>query len=201
MKYAIAFLAIGLWAAIGVPQAQYGQARAAYYEGADGSTEASARADKMFADLYNQHPEDSRIKAYYGSLRLLEASRTWALWKKYSLSKEGIQLMDSAVRADSSDLDVRFVRAVTEYSLPPFFHRRDQSRQEFEFLAAHAAEAASTGKLEPRLAAASAYYHGEFLRESSDSKQAKEAWKEAIAIAPQSRAARDSANELKKLTR
>lgn len=108
-------------------------------------------------------------------------------------------MIDSAVEADPQSLEVRFVRAVTDYSLPSFFHRRKQSDQDFTRLAAHAPIAASDGKLEPRLAAASLYFHGLFLRESSQDEAAKDAWREAISVAPDSRAARDSAEELKKL--
>jgi hypothetical protein len=181
------------------PTEQYSKARALYYKGSEGDKDAYEQSARLFAALHIERPDDPRVRAYYGSVRLWEASHIWALWKKNSLSKEGIQMMDSAVQTDPQNLELRFVRAVTDYSLPSFFHRREQAAQEFTFLAAKAHEAARTGKLEPRLAAASLYFHGVFLRDAADKGGAAAAWKEAIVIAPQSRAARDSTEELRKL--
>lgn len=172
-----------------------------YYKGSDGDKASYSEAEKLFDALHTEDPADPRIEAYTGSLRLWEASHTWAVWKKNTLSKEGIELMDAAVGADPENLEIRFVRAVTDYSLPSFFHRREQAEQEFKLLAAQAPAAADAGKLEPRLAAASLYFRGMFLRAASDNTGAEDAWKRAISIAPESRAARDSAAELHKLAR
>ena len=171
---------------------EFGHARKLYFEGSDGDKKAYDEADKMFSGLYQYHGNVPQIEVYYGSLRLLEAAHTWAVWKKNSLSKEGLQLMDAAVGAAPGDLEVRFVRAVTTYGLPGFFHRKEQSEQDFNFLAKRAVAAAKSGALESRLAAASLYYHGEFLHGARQNEAAIAEWKQAIALAPQSRAARES---------
>lgn len=168
--------------------------RAAYYASSEGNQRDTSEASKAFDSLHEQCPRDPETLVYWGSLKLLEASHTWALWHKYSLSKEGIQAMDQAVAAAPDNLEVRFVRAVTTYGLPAFFHRRDQSRNDFAYLARHAQE----GRLDPKLAAASVYYYAEFLKAEGHPADAVENWKRAIGIAPHSRAARDSASELKK---
>jgi tetratricopeptide (TPR) repeat protein len=178
---------------------EFNKARTLYYRGSDGDKTAYEQAAKLFDALHAKNPTDPRTEVYTGSLRLWEAAHTWELWRKNTLSKEGIGMLDSAVEADPQSLEIRFVRAVTYYSLPSFFHRREQSAQDFTLLATHAPAAASDGELEPRLAAASLYFHGLFLRDSSQDKAAKDAWREAISVAPDSRAARDSAEELKKL--
>jgi tetratricopeptide (TPR) repeat protein len=197
MKFVIPFVLASL--TLTAASDEFNKARTLYYRGSDGDKTAYEQAAKLFDALHARNPTDPRIEVYTGSLRLWEAAHTWALWKKNTLSKEGIAMIDSAVEADPQSLEVRFVRAVTDYSLPSFFHRRKQSDQDFTRLAAHAPIAASDGKLEPRLAAASLYFHGLFLRESSQDEAAKDAWREAISVAPDSRAARDSAEELKKL--
>lgn len=196
MKAGIFFLLAGLMTASSANE--FLHARALYYKGSDGDNDAYEQALKLFDNLRAENPSDPRIEVYAGSLTLWEASRTWALWKKNSLSKKGIELMDSAVEADPGNLEIRFVRAVTDYSLPSFFHRRDQAQHDFTSLAAQASTAVSAGKLQPRLAAASLYFHGMFLHDAGDDRSAEEAWKLAIALAPQSRAARDSAEELRK---
>lgn len=117
---------------------EFKHARDLHYQAVDGNKQGYEQADKLFTELYRQYGRDARIRVYYGSLRLLEASHTWALWKKNELSKEGIQLMDSAVHDASGDLEVRFVRAATTYDLPGFFHRKAQSERDFDFLAERA---------------------------------------------------------------
>lgn len=193
----LAFLSFTLAEKRALPP-DFEQARDLYYQGAGGNQQAYEQADKLFAVLYQQESKDPRIQVYYGSLRLLEASHTWALWKKNGLSKEGIQLIDSAVNEAPGDLEVRLVRAATTYDLPGFFHRKKQSESDFDFLAAYAETAARTGALEPRLAAASLYYHGEFLQDSGKKNAAVVSWKQAIAIAPQSHAANQSRDALKR---
>jgi len=181
------------------PARQFDRARKFYYQGADGDKRAYEQASELFGDLRKECPNEPKIEAYYGSLRLLAAADTWAVWRKNSLSKEGIRLMDSAVAASPADLDIRFVRAITTYNLPSFFHRKAQSQQDFEYLASRAAAAVKQGQLEPRLAAASLYYHGEFLREELRTDQAVHAWNEAIALAPGSRAAHEATAALARM--
>ena len=200
MRSVLLFTVASLGLAINqVPKQEFNRARALYYQGADGDKKAYDKASELFSKLRTECPNDAHVEAYYGSLRLLAASRTWAVWTKNSLSKEGIQLMDAAVKTAPENLDIRFVRAATTYSLPSFFRRKEQSRQDFDFLAGRAITAAHDGTLEPRLAAASLYFHGEFLRDGSKTGEAIAAWKQAIQLAPQSRAARDSSAELRKL--
>lgn len=199
MNWLVPLLLAGL--AVSSNRDEFSRARALYYKGSDGDNQAYESAAKLFDTLDAQAPNDPRIEVYTGSLRLWQASHTWAIWKKNSLSKEGIQMMDAAVQADPNNLEIRFVRAVTDYSLPSFFHRHEQSNEDFALLASQASVAAAEGKLEPRLAAASLYFHGLFLHEGSKASAAEKAWRQAIELAPESRAARDSAEQLKKLAR
>ncbi|MBV8866036.1 MAG: hypothetical protein JO210_11625, partial [Acidobacteriaceae bacterium] len=92
VAYLLAFVSFALAA-----PSEFSQARDLYYQGVAGDKQAYEQADKLFAVLYQQASNNPRIRVYYGSLRLLQASRIWALWKKNGLSKEGIQLMDAAV--------------------------------------------------------------------------------------------------------
>ena len=176
---------------------QLHQAKTLYYEGVEGNESAEKQSDKIFSALYGQMPGDPLISVYYGSLRLAEAKHTWALWRKNSLSRQGIQLMDSAVEKAPDRLEIRFVRAATEYELPAFFGRTQQCRDEFAYLAQRAVKAAQDGSLDPTLAAASLYYHAEFCKGQSRFKEATEALRRAAEVAPESRAGRVAAKELK----
>lgn len=187
------------WSACTPDAQRFAEAKAAYYDAADGQRERMDVAAKLFSEMHAACPTDARVMAYQGSVQLFEASHTWALWRKNSLSKEGITAMDAAVASAPDNLEVRFVRAATTYNLPSFFHRRQQSADDFSILAREAEAGVRNGRFEARLAAASLYFHAEFLHEKAQNRQAVDAWKLAIRVAPQSRAARDSANELKKL--
>ena len=81
------------------------------------------------------------ITAYSGSLELLEAARTWAVWKKHTLSQEGLAQMDSAVNAAPDNLEARFVRALTTWHLPFFFHRKAQAESDLAAIAPRAEQA------------------------------------------------------------
>lgn len=181
--------------------AEWRQARAAYYKGIQGDSIAYEQADQLFSRLYQEHPDIPLIEAYYGSLRLLKASHTWALWEKGSLSKQGIALMNCAVAAQPDNLEIRFLRAATFYHLPAFFHLRQQSKEDFAYLAKVAVQAARTGRLEPSLAAASLYFHGIFLEEAGKTKLAVDNWQRTIDVAPTSPAALGARKKLKELER
>jgi hypothetical protein len=173
-------------------------AKELYYQGVYGDKTALAKSDVMFRELHQQTPNDALVSVYFGSLRLVEAERTWALWKKNSLSRQGIEWMDRAVKAAPDDLEIRFVRAATERHLPGFFGRKEQSVTEFRMIAQNARAAVKAGKLEPTLAAASLVYYGQICKEQSHSQEAIEAWKAAQTVAPASHAAQVAASELEK---
>ena len=176
---------------------QIRQAKAFYYQGIYGDKGAGEKSDKLFTELHQQLPNDPLVTVYYGSLRLLEAQHTWALWKKNSLSKEGVQLMDSAVRAVPDNLEVRFVRAATDRSLPSFFGRKQQIQSDLQFIVSRAEKAVHQDTFEPPLAAASFFYYGELCQEQSRPKDATDAWKAAARLAPDSHAGRAAASKLR----
>ncbi len=180
---------------------EWQRARTLYFEGIGGNHAAREDADRLFTEMYREDPNAPMIQVYYGSLRLLEASSTWALWKKNSLCMEGIRLMDQAVSSQPESLEIRFVRAATTYHLPSFFHRKEQAREDFAYLARVAVSAAHDGRLEPRLAAASLYFNGELLNEAGCEEGAIASWKSAISIAPESPAAQGAREKLAEVKR
>ena len=107
--------------------------------------------------------------------------------------------MDDAVSAKPENLEIRFVPAVATYHLPGFFHRREQSKQDFACVARRAVNAARTGAFEPQLAAASLYFRGEFLKQAGEEHMAIASWRSVIDIAADSRAAQGARERLKEL--
>lgn len=179
------------------PTKQIQQARDLYYQGIYGNKAAGEQADKLFTDLHKQLPDNPLVTVYYGSLRLLEAEHTWALWKKNSLSKQGVHLMDSAVDAAPNNLEIRFVRTATDRDLPGFFGRKAQYQSDLSLLAQRAEEGVRDGSLEPRLAAAVFSYYGDLCKDQSRVEDAKRAWNTAVRIAPDSHAGQAAADKLR----
>jgi len=87
------------------------------------------------------------VDAYSGSLELLEAAHTWAIWDKRRLANEGLAKMDQAVNRAPDDLEARFIRAASAWHLPFFFRRREQAASDFTFIAPRAEGAVAKGTL------------------------------------------------------
>ncbi len=162
--------------------AELAAARVPYYAGVDGDKDAIADAKQRFAVLAQQHPHDTTLEAYEGSLELLEASHTWALNRKHALSVEGIGRMDSAVNTDPNNLEARFVRALTTWHLPFFFHRKEIAEDDLLFLGPRSEQAAQTGALPPNLAAAALDYWGQILAEHDQPDAARQAYTAAVRV-------------------
>jgi hypothetical protein len=181
------------------PPAQFEAAKKLYYEAVVGDGGALKRASEIFESMHGEMPRDPLIAAYFGSTRLLQASKTLAVWKKGKLSQQGLELVDRAVGIAPENLEVRFVRAASTFHLPGFFNRKDQSRADFEWLSARVKHAAGVGTLDRRLAAAALYHHGLFREDAGDRSGARQAWSDAVRISADSRAGRDAKSKLDKL--
>ena len=161
---------------------QVSAARIDYFRGLKGDREAEERAQREFASLQNAHPRDATVMAYEGSLQLLEAARTWAVWNKHKLASDGLAKLDRAVQIAPEDLEVRFIHAETTWHLPFFYHRKDQAEEDFAFIAPRAERAAARGLLPPQLAAAALDDYGRILAEKSDSSGARQAFLAAVRV-------------------
>ena len=137
----------------------YATARARYYEAVDGRSEPLDVARALFRKLRDSGDNNPKVLAYAGSIELMEASRAFAPWKKGRLAKDGLKLLDDAVARAPQDLEVRFVRAASTFRLPEMFRRREQSEQDFAWLASRVSAAAASGALDARIAAAALHHH------------------------------------------
>ena len=182
------------------PDVTFEQAKASYYQAVDGNSAAIKEASKRLQEIRDRSPEQSLVLAYWGSIRLLEASKTFAVWRKGKLSQEGLTALDEAVARAPQDVEIRFVRAMSTFHLPGFFNRREQSKSDFEWLAPRVSAAVSSGTLERRFGAAALFHHGVFRKESNDVSGARQAWEETLRIGSGTRPAKDAAGRLNELT-
>jgi hypothetical protein len=170
------------------------KAKALYYRAISGDESARKQSATEFDRLADHDPDNPEVIVYRGSLKLLEAGKTWAVWRKYELSKQGIILLDSAVERAPTNLEVRFVRAATTRKLPGYFDRTQQSRDDLVYLASRVAIAARQGELDPALASAALYF---FAEDVATGEQKTKALREAVKIAPDSQAGLQAARALR----
>ena len=173
------------------------EARTQYFADLQGNRAAADKARASFASLSRDYPGDPVVDAYSGSLELLDAARTWAIWDKRRLANEGLKKMDQAVNRAPGDLEARFIRAASTWHLPFFFKRREQAASDFTLIAPQAEAAAAKGTLRPELAAAALDYYGQILIDRSDSHGAKQAFEAAVRVDGASPGGRDALKRLR----
>jgi hypothetical protein len=173
------------------------EARKEYFADLQGDKAAGTKARASFAQLSRDYPGNAVVEAYSGSLELLDAARTWAVWEKGKLANEGLSKLDQAVNRAPDDLEARFIRAASTWHLPFFYKRREQSANDFAFIAPRAEAAVAKGALPPELAAAALDYYGQVLADRSDSHGAKQAFQAAVRVDETSPGGRDAMKRLR----
>ncbi len=175
------------------------EARRAYFDDLEGKRGADDSARQQFAALEAERPHEPVLDAYLGSLDLLESARTFAVWRKRTLAAQGLEKLDTAVSRAPDNLEARFVRALTTWHLPFFFHRKDQAEQDLSYIGPRAEEAAKQGSLPAPLAAAALDYWGQILAERDGDKSAglaREAFAAAVRVDPSSPGGEDASKRL-----
>lgn len=173
-------------------------ARADYFAGIDGDSGAADRAQRAFNILERDHPRDATVMAYSGSLELIEAARTWAVWNKHKLATDGLAKLDNSLQLAPDNLEVRYIHGETSWHLPFFYHRKEAAERDFAYIAPRAESAAHSGALKPQLAAAALDRYGRILEDRDDHHGARSAYEAAIRIDRESPAGRDAADRLRK---
>jgi tetratricopeptide (TPR) repeat protein len=178
-------------------QQRLAEARLQYFADLEGNHATAEKARASFAALAKDFPGDPVVDTYTGSLELLDAARTWAVWDKRRLANEGLAKMDQAVERAPDNLEARFIRAASTWHLPFFYKRRDQSASDFTYIAPRAEAAVKQGTLPPELGAAALDYYGQVLSDRSDNHGAKQAFEAAIRIDGTSPGGRDAQKRLR----
>ena len=173
------------------------EARRQHFAGLQGDHAAADKAHTSFAALSREFPGDPVVEAYSGSLELLDAARTWAIWNKRKLANDGLAKMDQAVSRAPGNLEARFIRAASTWHLPFFYKRREQAADDFTYIAPRAEAAAAKGTLPPELAAAALDFYGQVLIDRSDSHGAKQAFEAAVRVDSSSPGGRDASKRLR----
>lgn len=167
-----------------------------FYAAVAGDRPALARARQALNELGGGESSDPEVIGYLGACELLQAARAVLPWDKANLARDGLALEDRAVAEAPQDLEVRFLRGVTNYQLPRFMGRWNQATHDLATVAAVAEREAATGRLDRRAAAADLDYHGKVLEESYDAIGAIDAWRAASRVDADSPGGRDALKHL-----
>jgi hypothetical protein len=179
-------------------EAAFLRARRAILDLVDGGSAGGLPRAEIEA-LHAERPDDARVLAYLGSLRLLEGKAEVIPWKKGELCMEGLRLLDRAVEAAPDDLELRFVRGRSTLPLPFFFRREAQARDDIFHVARRAVEATLAGTIEREVAAAALLEEGILREEGSEPERARQSWSAAAELAPDSRYGRAARARLERL--
>ena len=173
------------------------QVRELFYRAVEGDAEALRQCESTLSSLPVRDAKvDAKVKAYRGACEMLRAEQARWPWEKGRHAEAGLRLLDAAVDDAPSDPEVRFVRGMTSYNLPPVFARGDVAAADLGEVAARAEAVAADGTLDAPLAAAALYHYGELRQRAGDEALAIDLWRRAIDLAPETRAAVRSESKL-----
>jgi hypothetical protein len=187
--------AVTAGARTGTP-ARLKEAKESFYAAVAGDRDALPRAEQVLGELGGDQSDDPQVLAYLGAARLLQASHAPFLWDKAALGRQGLSLEDRAVAAAPENLEVRFLRGVTNYELPRFLGRWDVAVNDLTKVAQVAERESAAGRLDPRAAAAGLDYYGKVREQKFDAPGAISAWRAAVRISPNSPGGQDAAKHL-----
>lgn len=173
------------------------QARSDYFQALQGNRKALDEAEKLFNALHQQQPRNATVTVYWGSLELLKAGHTLNIFAIRPWTRQGLDAMNAAVTLDPNNVEVRYIRAATEYHLPAFLHTRAQAEQDFAWIAPRAEMAARNGQLQPELAASALDTYGCILLAQQKRAEARKAFQRARDIAPESPGGQDAEHRLR----
>ena len=162
------------------------QAKDLFYRAVEGDRPALDQSRQILAELGGGDSPHAQVIAYSGAADLLAADHAFFFWEKASLGREGLSLEDKAVAQAPDDLEVRFLRGVTNYQLPMFLGRHDLAVSDLAEVAKVAESAAQSHRLDTRAAAADLDYYGKALEQKFDLDEAIAAWRAAARISPES---------------
>lgn len=184
----------GLSAAAHSTQLQ--SAKDLFYTAVAGNHDDIEPALQLLDGLGGRQSSSAEVVAYLGAVELLKANVSPWIWEKASLAHDGLALEDRAVNQAPDNLEVRFLRGVTNYQLPHFLGRMSTAESDIADVSRVAEQAAREGRLDRRAAAAALDVQGKILEQRYEIAPAIEAWRAAIRIDPAGSGGRDALRHL-----
>ena len=139
-------------------------------------------------------PNDYEVLAYLGSAKTMIARDSWNPIRKISYANEGIKLIDKAVYKDPDNIVIRFIRVNNSLSLPKFFKRNGLAKKDLLYLLglSRKREKCFTSAIMAEIY----FYLGNIYFSEGTPVKAKEYWKRAVKVAPDSKWGKRAKGEL-----
>lgn len=149
-------------------------------QSAAGNKEKTDTLIQRLEILIAQEPNNQLYRVYLGSAFTLKSRDVFPGPSKLRFLKDGLKIMDTAVKKDPKNCSVRFIRAVNNYYLPAFINRRDDAREDFEALLKQIS--ANPGKLDSRTIQAIHYFAGLAYKQTKREDDARTTWQAGLAL-------------------
>jgi tetratricopeptide (TPR) repeat protein len=166
-----------------------------YDEGAEGNAKAVELAESYFNRLLKLEPNHALGMALLGSTITMKGRD--AFWPNVRLrhAKEGVRIMDAAVKLAPDDPRVRLVRAENNFHMPKFMDREDVVKADFEWLWQQAQKKPEA--LPTRFRQKVAYFYGLVLKKQKRTPEAIQVWQSGLQPDPNSERADQIRKQLK----
>jgi len=115
------------------PEEALSRARSLFYESVE-DRQAVEPAMALFRKIGAQGTQEGLAMTYIGALTALQGKYALFPMTKYRRAKKGIALMNRGVAMDPDQIESRFVRGMTCYYLPFFFHMKETALLDFQVL-------------------------------------------------------------------
>jgi tetratricopeptide (TPR) repeat protein len=165
---------------------RFGLAKNLHLQGAAGDEEAAKEAYERFEQLHAEHPDRPIVTAYYGGATLMAARRQFFPWDKLAKLKDARTLLNRAIDQAQDPYLPRLLRGIAVSNLPKSLDKRKQARDDLRWSIERMDTKRRNGEITPAQAAAGRYHWGRMLAEAGQTDAARDQWRRAREIAPQS---------------
>lgn len=160
--------------------------------GGEGQAKLLKRSKSCLNLLLELDPQNTFGQALLGSATVISAREPFWPGAKIRRVREGLALMDAALKADPDDADARFTRASNNLFLPDLFARKPVVQADFAWLQ----ERANRSEFAVDFRQYVYLYHGYAQKRWGQIDRARQLWEEGLAVDPTSKVAEELRREL-----
>ncbi|WP_428389001.1 hypothetical protein [Mucisphaera sp.] len=175
------------------------RARIEHLIGAAGDRKLAQAALERLQTLAKQYPDDPIIKAYLGSAKMLRAQRVWWFMTKGKLVREGGDLLEQAIQADPDNAELHALAGVSVQNLPDWMDQATRARDEITLARELVKAEDAPNRWTPAVRALILEAYGALRLELDQPDEARDAFREAVRIAPNADAGQRAAQRLSEL--
>ncbi len=160
--------------------------------GGEGQAKLLERSKSCLNLLLELDPQNTFARTLLGSATVISAREPFWPGTKIRRVREGLALMDSALKADPDDADARFTRASNNLFLPDLFDRKSVVQTDFAWLQ----ERADREEFALDFRQYVYLYHGYAQKRWGQKDRARQLWEDGLAVDPASKVAEELRREL-----